>query len=117
MEHWYVYILQCADGSLYTGYTNNLEKRVNEHNSGKGAKSIRGKRPVKLVYCEEFENGTDARKREYTIKQWKKEHKMKLIFRAKSNPALSFRAASSMVEQLPLKQSVPSSNLGRLTLR
>ena len=78
-KKYYVYIVECADRSLYTGFTNDLERRVNEHNNGTGAKSLRGKRPVKLVYYEEFKNSTDARKREYAIKQWKKEHKIKLI--------------------------------------
>ena len=50
----YTYILECSDGSFYTGWTNNLEKRINCHNKGKGAKYTRGRLPLKLVYFEEF---------------------------------------------------------------
>ena len=78
-KKYYIYIVKCADRSLYTGFTNNLERRVSEHNNATGAKSLRGKRPVTLVYYEEFKNSTDARKREYAIKQWRKENKIKLI--------------------------------------
>ena len=78
---WYVYIVQCSDESLYTGFTNNLTRRVTEHNNGIGAKSLRGKRPVRLVYSESFNTGSEARKREYAIKQWKRENKLKLIFK------------------------------------
>lgn len=51
----YTYILQCADGTYYTGWTNNLEKRVEDHNQNRGAKYTRGRTPVKLVYSETFE--------------------------------------------------------------
>jgi len=76
---WYLYIVECSDKSLYTGITTNIEKRVKQHNDGRGARALRGKRPVALVYFENFENGTEARKREYAIKQWTKENKLKLI--------------------------------------
>lgn len=78
---WYVYIVQGIDGSLYTGYTNNVQLRLRQHNSGNGSKSLRGKRPVKLVYTEIFDDATKARKREYAIKQWKRENKIKLILK------------------------------------
>ncbi|MGL4763290.1 MAG: GIY-YIG nuclease family protein [Sarcina sp.] len=73
----YVYILECADGTLYTGWTNDLEKRVRVHNSGKGAKYTRARLPVKLVYNEEFEDKISAQKREYAIKRMKRSDKLK----------------------------------------
>ena len=67
---WYVYMVQCRDGSLYTGITKDLEKRVKEHNSGStGAKYTRSRRPVHLVYQEEVPSRSAAAKREYEIKQ------------------------------------------------
>ncbi|MDD3223270.1 MAG: GIY-YIG nuclease family protein [Clostridium sp.] len=75
----YVYILRCSDGTLYTGYTNNLEKRINTHNSGKGAKYTRCRLPVKMVYHEELETKSEAMKREYEIKKLTREKKMKMI--------------------------------------
>lgn len=77
-EH-FVYILRCADGSFYTGYTNNLEKRLAAHNDGSGAKYTRVRTPVELVYYEEYENKTDAMRREALIKQLSKRQKEKLI--------------------------------------
>lgn len=64
----YTYILRSSDGTLYTGYTNNLKKRVRDHNSGKGAKYTKTRRPVQLVYYEVYENKTDAMSREWHIK-------------------------------------------------
>ncbi|EHI97242.1 Excinuclease ABC C subunit domain protein [Clostridium sp. DL-VIII] len=75
----YVYILECADGTLYTGWTNNLEKRVEMHSKGIGAKYTRGRGPVKLIYHEIFENKNDAMKREYAIKRLTRKEKLKLI--------------------------------------
>lgn len=75
----YVYILKCKDGTLYTGYTNNLERRIKAHNSGKGAKYTRCRLPVELVYSETYETKSEAMKREYYIKQMRREDKMKLI--------------------------------------
>ena len=65
----YVYILRCNDDSLYTGWTNNLEKRIKAHSDGKGAKYTRARVPVELVYFEVFEDKIEAMKREYAIKQ------------------------------------------------
>lgn len=67
----YVYILRCNDDSLYTGWTNNLEKRIKAHSEGKGAKYTKARLPVELVYFEEFEDKIEAMKREYAIKQLK----------------------------------------------
>jgi putative endonuclease len=76
---WYTYILLCKDNSYYTGITNNLEKRVKLHNSKKGAKSIMGKLPVKLIYSEKYPDKSEARKREIQIKGWSRKKKQKLI--------------------------------------
>ncbi len=78
-ETHYVYILECRDGSLYTGWTPELEKRIEAHNSGKGAKYTKGRRPVTLRYFEVFATKSEALKREYAIKQLSREEKMKLI--------------------------------------
>lgn len=75
----YVYMIRCKDGSLYTGWTNNLERRFRNHCEGKGAKYTRGRGPLELVYYEVFEDKKDAMKREYAIKQLKKSEKEKLI--------------------------------------
>lgn len=75
----YTYILECADGSLYTGWTNHLEKRVQDHNEKKGAKYTRGRTPVKLVYYEEFETKKEALKREAAIKRLSRAQKKALI--------------------------------------
>ena len=75
----YVYILRCADDTLYTGWTNSLEKRLKAHNSGKGAKYTKARLPVEIVYYEKFEDKKDAMKREYAIKQLSRKEKLKLI--------------------------------------
>lgn len=75
----YIYIVECSDGTLYTGYTNDLAKRINTHNNKKGAKYTRGRTPVTLKYYEEFENKVDAMKREAQIKNMGKEKKLKLL--------------------------------------
>ena len=67
----YTYMVRCSDGSLYTGWTVNLEMRVVAHNSGKGAKYTKSRRPVTLAYYEVFENRQDAMRREYAIKRRK----------------------------------------------
>ena len=77
----YTYMVECADHTYYTGYTNNLEKRVAAHNSGKGAKYTRSRGPVVLIYWEEFGTKEEAMKREWEIKQWPKSKKKKLVER------------------------------------
>ena len=77
--NWYVYILECSDKSLYTGITNNLEKRVLTHNSKKGSKSILGKLPVKLVYNEALIDRSEASIREAQIKKLTRREKLNLI--------------------------------------
>ncbi len=76
----YVYLLKCADGSLYVGSTNNLEKRLREHNELKsGAHYTKIRRPVELKYSEKFRTLSKALKREIEIKSWRREDKLKLI--------------------------------------
>jgi len=75
----YVYILRCADDTLYTGYTTDPERRVAEHNAGKGAKYTRGRTPVDLVYLESYDSQSSAMSREYEIKQLRREEKTRLI--------------------------------------
>lgn len=83
--NWFLYIVECKDGSLYTGVTTDIKRRINEHNKDdkKGAKSLRGKRPVKLVYTEVYETQTEACKRERAIKNWKRKYKITLICKNK----------------------------------
>lgn len=75
----YTYIVECQDGSYYTGWTNNLDKRIQAHNDGKGAKYTKSKRPVKLVYYETFETKREAMQREYAIKQMTRMEKEQLM--------------------------------------
>lgn len=75
----YTYILKCNDGTLYTGWTNNLKKRIEDHNRGKGAKYTKARLPVTLAYYETFETKAEAMKREYAIKQMSRADKMKLL--------------------------------------
>ena len=75
----YTYILKCSDKSLYTGWTNNLDKRVEDHNSGKGAKYTRSRRPVVLAYYEQFETKDEAMRREWEIKRLTRKKKLALI--------------------------------------
>ena len=75
----FTYILECADGTLYTGYTTDVERRLATHNSGKASKYTRGRLPVKLVYLEECEDKETAMSREWHIKQLSRVEKLKLI--------------------------------------
>ncbi len=82
ISQWFVYILRCADDTLYTGITTDVERRVREHNGelkGKGAKCTRARRPVQLIYTELCADRSDAGKREWGIKQLSKNQKEKLI--------------------------------------
>ena len=78
----YTYILRCADGSLYTGWTNDLDKRIAAHNAGTGGKYTRSHRPVSLVYYESYPTKEEAMKREYAIKHLSREEKEALIRQA-----------------------------------
>ena len=75
----YTYIVECSDGTLYTGWTTDLERRMKAHNSGKGAKYTRCRLPVVLQYYESFETKQEAMRREYEIKQLSRKEKEKLI--------------------------------------
>ena len=76
---WYLYILRCRDGTLYTGITTDVEKRFEAHCSGKGAKYTRGRGPLELVYRETCQNHSQALKREWEIKQLPRDEKKKII--------------------------------------
>lgn len=75
----YTYILRCADDTLYTGWTNDLEKRLAAHNAGQGAKYTKPRRPVRLVYSEGFETKEEAMRREFSIKRLTRAEKLALI--------------------------------------
>ncbi|MCB6415544.1 GIY-YIG nuclease family protein [Dorea acetigenes] len=78
----YTYILKCKDGTLYTGWTNDLDKRVKAHNEGRGAKYTRSRTPVELVYYETFETKEEAQRREYAIKKMTRRQKEIIIAQA-----------------------------------
>lgn len=78
-KNWYLYILLCADDTLYTGITTNVEKRFEAHCAGRGAKYTRGRAPLKLVYQEVCGSHGDALRRELQVKGWTREKKQKLV--------------------------------------
>ncbi|MFC1656018.1 GIY-YIG nuclease family protein [Patescibacteria group bacterium] len=78
MQKYYTYLARCNDDSLYAGYTTDLEEREAKHNEGKGARYTRMRRPVKIVYHEEFKTKSEAMKREYQLKRLKKQEKESL---------------------------------------
>ncbi|MBR1391182.1 MAG: GIY-YIG nuclease family protein [Lachnospiraceae bacterium] len=80
----YTYMVRCRDGSLYTGWTNCIEKRIQQHNAGMGAKYTRARRPVELVYLEKAETKQEAMSREYHYKRLSREEKEQLLL-SKSN--------------------------------
>lgn len=79
IKMFYTYILECNDGTYYTGWTNNLERRVTTHNKGLGAKYTKSRLPVKVIYFESFETKSDAMKREMAIKRLSRKEKKILI--------------------------------------
>lgn len=81
MKKWYVYILECSDGTLYTGITTDVNRRLNQHNSGKGAKYTRARLPVKLVALSEAGDRSEASKEEYRIKQLTRKEKIEYILK------------------------------------
>lgn len=84
MSDSFVYIVECCDGSYYTGWTTDVEARVKTHNSGEGAKYTRSRLPVRLVYFEQLENRSAAMKREAAIKKLTRVQKERLIMESKS---------------------------------
>ena len=79
MSEYFTYMVLCSDNTLYTGYTDDLKRRIEVHNSGKGAKYTRGRGPLELVYQEEVPDKSAALKREYAIKQLRREEKEQLL--------------------------------------
>ena len=77
--HYWVYVIECADDSFYTGYTTDVERRVREHDRGEGAKYTRGRTPVELVHTERFDSKSAAMSREYEIKQLSRRQKEQLV--------------------------------------
>lgn len=92
----YTYILRCSDQSLYTGWTNNLKKRLEDHNLGKGAKYTRAHLPVMLVYYEVFETKEEAMRRESAIKKLSRSQKERLIA---SKPVVDLRSVLQKVTE------------------
>ena len=90
----YVYMLRCGDGSLYTGWTSDLEKRVKAHSSGKGAKYTRAHLPVELVWQEEYNSKEEAMVREYALKQLSRAEKLRLLEKPLSEEKTSGNAES-----------------------
>lgn len=82
----YTYIVECKDGTLYTGWTTDLERRIKAHNTGKGAKYTRSRMPVVLRYFESFQTKEEAMRREYEIKQLPRKEKQKLIEKTVDKP-------------------------------
>lgn len=76
---WFIYIILCSDNSLYTGATNNIEKRFADHKNGKGGSYTRSHKPVKIVYQEQLKTKSEALKREFEIKTWSRQKKMRLL--------------------------------------
>lgn len=76
---YYVYILLCSDGSLYTGSSNNPDSRFSDHKNGKGGRYTRSHKPIKLIYTEQLESKSIALKKEYQIKSWSREKKIRVL--------------------------------------
>ena len=75
----YVYVVRCSDDSLYTGYTTDVDRRIQEHNDGEGAKYTRGRNPVELVHVEGYSSREEAMSHEHEIKQMTRTHKLELV--------------------------------------
>lgn len=88
-KKWFLYILRCADDTLYTGITDDIPRRMAQHNAGKGAKYTRGRGPVELLYQEEFMNRGEASRREYQVHRMTRREKLELVAR---NPAYAVTA-------------------------
>tara|TARA_Y100000385_G_C13013463_1_gene602762 strand:- start:852 stop:1280 length:429 start_codon:yes stop_codon:yes gene_type:complete len=79
MKPWYLYIVECRDGTFYTGITTDIKKRIDAHNSGRGAKYTRGRGPVKLMHIRRYADRSAASKAEYKIKKLKRGRKLRMI--------------------------------------
>ncbi|MGD0319904.1 MAG: GIY-YIG nuclease family protein [Nitrososphaerales archaeon] len=89
MAFHFVYVLQCSDGTLYTGYTTDVDRRLRQHNAGKGAKYTRSRAPVRLAFKERFRRRSDALRREFQIKRMSRSSKLLLCARYSSKPGHS----------------------------
>jgi putative endonuclease len=99
--NFYVYMMMCADGTLYTGYTNDIHKRIAAHNSGRGAKYTKSRRPCKLVWAEAAETKSSAMKREYAIKQLTRKQKRAMIDAQPKNwPTLAGRLSQPLTSRV-----------------
>ena len=96
----FTYMLVCADGTLYTGWTNDLEKRLAAHNAGKGAKYTRSRCPVRLLYYEEFAEKSEAQRRECEIKRLPREKKLALASHLPQKAQANALAADKNFERL-----------------
>ena len=85
----YAYLLLCADGSLYAGWTNDLRRRLHAHNEGTGAKYTRARRPFRLVYAEAFDTKEEAQKRECQIKKLRHKQRISLVTSGQENLEMS----------------------------
>ena len=86
-DHNFTYMVECSDGTLYTGWTTEVKKRVEAHNAGKGAKYTKSRRPVRLVYYEEFKTKQEAMRREYAIQHFYRERpKVMMVYFSLTTP-------------------------------
>ena len=85
----FTYILRCSDGSLYTGWTIDLQRRIEAHNRGRGARYTRSRLPVELLYSEEYDSREEAMKRECEIKQMTRQEKLALAGREKRHDGIT----------------------------
>lgn len=111
----YTYILKCRDGSLYTGWTNDLRKRIKAHNEGKGAKYTKSRAPVSLVYFEEYETKQEAQKREYAIKRCTKKQKLSLISKMDGEALRAALCAAADAEEIMTQHSKKPAQVCALT--
>lgn len=97
----YMYMLECGDGSFYTGSTRNIEKRLRDHQRGKGARYTRSRLPVRLIYCEEYERVEDAYRREKQVQSWTRREKKALI-KGNENKQVEFSKNYTQYESVDL---------------
>ena len=108
----YTYIVRCADDTLYTGWTNDLENRIKAHNEGRGAKYTRCRRPVALFYYEEFQSKTEAMSREYAIKRMTRRQKLALAGEGASVPAKDASVSAKDASVSAKDAGVPTQGAG-----
>jgi len=100
MKPWFVYILRCSDGTLYTGVTNDLERRLDKHNQGRGAKYTRSRRPAKFLYFKKCESRSSALREESALKKLSRKNKMALVKRSRIESAEKPRSLSTKLFQV-----------------